>query len=44
MGKTKPVYLKEHVRLYVIVAHELLKYFNKSGVWKIVSKNFLSTQ
>ena len=35
MEKTTSVYLKEHVRLYFIVAHELLKYFNKLCIWKI---------
>ena len=38
------VYLKEHERLYFIVAHVLLKYFNKSVIWKILSENLLSTQ
>ena len=32
MEKTTSVYLKEYVRLYFIIAHELLKYFNKMGI------------
>ena len=44
MEKATSIYLKEHVRLYFAVAHELLKYFDKLGIWKIVSENVLSTK
>ena len=44
MEKPTSVYLKEHVRLYFVVANELLKYFNKLGVSKIMLENILSTQ
>ena len=43
MEKATSVYPQEHVRLYFIVAHELLKHFNKSGIWKIVSEDLLFT-
>ena len=41
MIKTTLVYLKE---FHFAIAHELLKYFNNSSIWKIVPEKFLSTQ